>query len=201
MATPPNPGSVLETMEKGEHKVQNAESVTLAGVESARNGKLPKRGVEGGIAEPCAHENNNSGQAWISVHVSPLSESTRKLLNRLGTERYASNHYASLKEAGFISWKRERNNFAKGDIVYVFSSKEGKIIYKTEVVAEEMRADGKYWIERPPMQMTWRLKAVEEYVGDALDKATLKLYGLKSLQRPMWNKPELFAYIESQFEK
>lgn len=110
-------------------------------------------------------------------------------------------HYKSLKEAGFISWIRERNNFAIGDIVYIFSSKEGKIIYKAEVVAEEMRADGKYWIERPPMQMTWRLKAVEEYVGDALDKATLKLYGLKSLQRPMWNKPELFAYIESQFEK
>ena len=87
------------------------------------------------------------------------------------------NHYASLKEAGFISWKRERNNFAIGDIVYVFSSKEGKIIYKAEVVAEEMRADDKYWIERPPMQMTWRLKAVEEYIGDALDKATLKLYG------------------------
>ena len=52
MATPPNPGSVLETMEKGGHKVQNAESVTLAGVESARNGKLPKRGVEGGLIIP-----------------------------------------------------------------------------------------------------------------------------------------------------
>lgn len=111
------------------------------------------------------------------------------------------NHYASLKEAGFISWKRERNNFAIGDIVYVFSAKENKIIFKTEVVAEEMRADGEYWIEEPPMHMTWRLKAVEEYTGDSLDKATLKAYGLKSLQRPMWNKPELFAYIESQFEK
>ncbi|MDE7346750.1 MAG: hypothetical protein K2N48_08435 [Muribaculaceae bacterium] len=52
------------------------------------------------------------------------------------------NHYASLKEAGFISWKRERNNFAIGDIAYVFSSKDRKIIYKTEVIAEEMRADG-----------------------------------------------------------
>ena len=111
------------------------------------------------------------------------------------------NHYASLKEAGFISWKRERNNFAIGDIVYVFSSIDRKIIYKTEVVAEEMRADGKYWIEKPPIQMTWRLRAVEEYTGDSLDESTLRLYGLKSLQRPMWNKPELFAYIESQFDK
>ena len=42
-------------------------------------------------------------------------------------------HYKSLKEAGFISWIRERNNFAIGDIVYIFSSKEGKIIYKAEV--------------------------------------------------------------------
>lgn len=72
------------------------------------------------------------------------------------------NHYASLKETGFISWKRERNNFAIGDIVYVFSSIERKIIFKTEVVAEEMRSDGKYWVETPPMHMTWRLEAVEE---------------------------------------
>lgn len=111
------------------------------------------------------------------------------------------NHYASLKEAGFISWKRERNNFAIGDIVYVFSSKERKIIFKAEVVAEELRADGKYWIEKPPMHMTWRLNAVEEYTGTELDEATLRLYGLKSLQRPMWNKPDLFAYIESKFVK
>ena len=90
MAAPPNPGNVLETMEKGEHKIQNVESVTLIGVESTGDGELPKRGVEGGaIAELCAHENNNSGQTWISIHVSPLSESTCKLLNRLGTERYA----------------------------------------------------------------------------------------------------------------
>lgn len=113
-------------------------------------------------------------------------------------------HYVSLKKAGFISWKRERNNFAIGDIVYIFSSVERKIIFKTEVVAEEMRADGKYWIEEPPMHMTWRLKAVEEYTGISLDEAALKLHGFKdgkSLQHPMCNNPELFAYIESQFEK
>ena len=114
------------------------------------------------------------------------------------------NHYASLKEAGFISWKSERNNFAIGDIVYVFSAKERKIIYKTEVVAEEMRADSKYWIEQPPMHMTWRLKAIEEYTGNSLDESSMILHGFKggrSLQHPMCNNPELFAYIESQFEK
>lgn len=114
------------------------------------------------------------------------------------------NHYASLKETGFISWKRERNNFAIGDIVYVFSSIERKIIFKTEVVAEEMRSDGKYWVETPPMHMTWRLEAVEEYIGDSFDESTLKLHGFKggkSLQHPMCNNQELFAYIESQFDK
>lgn len=114
------------------------------------------------------------------------------------------NHYASLKEAGFISWKRERNNFAIGDIVYVFSSKERKIIYKTEVVAEEMRADSKYWIEYAPKEITWRLKAIQEYKGDALDEDFLKQHGFKggrSLQHPMCNNPELFAYIEAQFNE
>lgn len=43
------------------------------------------------------------------------------------------NHYASLKETGFISWKRERNNFAIGDIVYVFSSIERKIILRQKL--------------------------------------------------------------------
>jgi len=135
----------------------------------------------------------------------------RKSINNRGSKHwlvYANasrcNHYASLKEAGFISWKRERNNFAIGDIVYIFSSKERMIIFKTEVVAEELRADGKYWIEKPPMHLTWRLKALEEYIGDSLDESTLKSHGFKggkSLQHPMCNNPELFAYIESQFAK
>lgn len=113
------------------------------------------------------------------------------------------NHYASLKESGFVSWKRERNNFVIGDIVYIFSSLERKIIFKTEVVREEMRADTKYWIETPPMHMTWRLKAIQEYVGDGLDEQTLKEYGFKggrSLQHPMCNNPKLFEYIESRFD-
>lgn len=61
----------------------------------------------------------------------------------------------------------------------VFSPKERKIIYKTEVVAEERRADGNYWIETPPMRMTWRLKAIEEYTGEKLDESVLKLHGFK----------------------
>ena len=82
--------SVLETMEESAHKIQDVEGVTPARMESTRNGELPERRVEGGsYAELCAYKNNNSGQTWIPIHVSPLPESTCKLLNRLGTERYA----------------------------------------------------------------------------------------------------------------
>ena len=37
----------------------------------------------GGDAELCAYQDNNSGQARISIHDCPLSESTCKLLNRV----------------------------------------------------------------------------------------------------------------------
>lgn len=72
------------------------------------------------------------------------------------------NHYASLVETGFISWKKARNNFTIGDIVYVFSSAERKIIFKTEVIGIEERADSKYWIEKAPKDITWRLRAIQE---------------------------------------
>lgn len=112
-------------------------------------------------------------------------------------------HYKSLVETRFISWKKERNNFAKGDIVYIFSSKERKIIFKTIVAGVEDRADSKYWIENAPKELTWRLEAIQEYTGLALDEVSLKKHGFKggrSLQRPMCNNPELFEYIESQFD-
>ena len=37
----------------------------------------------GKYAELCAHQDNISGQTWISIHDCPLSESTCKLLNRV----------------------------------------------------------------------------------------------------------------------
>lgn len=114
------------------------------------------------------------------------------------------NHYASLSKAGFVSWKKDRNNFQVGDIVYLFSSVERKIIFKTIVVDDELRADGKYWVEKPPMHTTWRLEAVQEYTGDALDERHLLQHGFKggrSLQHPMCNNPELFDFIESEFDK
>lgn len=112
------------------------------------------------------------------------------------------NHYASLAETGFISWKKERNNFAIGDIVYVFSSAERRIIFKTVVTGIEERSDSKYWVESAPNDITWRLEAIMEYNGDALDEDSLKKHGFKggrSLQHPMCNNPDLFDYIENQF--
>lgn len=116
------------------------------------------------------------------------------------------NHYASLKEARFISWKRNdrRYKMLEEDIVYVFSSRERKIIFKTKVTRSEERQDNKYWIVTAPKDITWRLEAIKEYTGNGLDEMTMRSHGFnggQSIQNPMCNNPELFAYIESQFEK
>ena len=98
--------------------------------------------------------------------------------------------------------KKERNNFAIGDIVYVFSSAERRIIFKTVVTGIEERSDSEYWVESAPNDITWRLEAIQEYNGDALDEDLLKKHGFKggrSLQHPMCNNPDLFEYIENQF--
>ena len=108
------------------------------------------------------------------------------------------NHYACLKEQGFICWRKDRNNFQIGDIIYLFSSKERKIIFKTIVVCEETRQDIEYWNGQAPC----RLEALKEYAGDLLDANHLKNHGFnggRSLQHPTCNNPELFDYIGSIF--
>jgi hypothetical protein len=58
-------------------KIQDAESVVPARMESTWIGKLPEGGVEGGgNAKHCTYKKNHSGQTWISIHVSPLPECT-----------------------------------------------------------------------------------------------------------------------------
>lgn len=84
MAPPQNPGDILETMEKGTHEIQDAEGAPFARVEGTRNGQLQKRSMEsGGDAQRGALQENISGQTGISIPVGPLSESSRKLLNRV----------------------------------------------------------------------------------------------------------------------
>ncbi|WP_297068377.1 hypothetical protein [uncultured Duncaniella sp.] len=85
----------------------------------------------------------------------------------------------------------------------MFSSAERKIIFKTVVTAIEERSDSKFWVENAPKDITWRLEAIQEFTGDTLDEDSLKKYGFKggrSLQHPMCNNPELFEYIEEQFD-
>lgn len=92
----------------------------------------------------------------------------------------------------------------EGDIVYVFSSKERKIIFKTVIECSEDRADNCYWRITAPKDITWRLRALQEYSGQGLDETTMKLYGFKggrSIQTPMYNNPGLFSYIESKFDE
>ena len=115
-------------------------------------------------------------------------------------------HYESLKKARFISWKRNdrRYKMLEGDIVYIFSSEKRKIIFKTKVTHSEERKDSEYWIIPAPKDNTWRLEAIQEYTGNGLDEVTMRRYGFhggRSIETPMCNNPELFAYIESQFEK
>lgn len=114
------------------------------------------------------------------------------------------NHYKALKEIGFINWAKARNfKFEIGDIVYIFSSKERKIIFKTIVVADnESRRDSKYWVEETPRDITYRLEADKEYTGDMLSESQLMKYGFKggrSLQTPQYKNTKLVTYISEQF--
>ena len=110
------------------------------------------------------------------------------------------NHYRSLKERGFINWRKSRTNFQIGDIVYLFSSVERRIIYKAIVVGTEIRQDGDYWIEKPNLDETWRLEAVAENIGNKLSEEDLKENGFnggRSLQHPICNNRKLIDYIKS----
>ena len=110
------------------------------------------------------------------------------------------NHYKSLVEQGFINWRKSRTNFKVGDIVFLFSSVERRIIFKTTVTGIEPRKDHAYWLVQPQMQETWRLEAVEENITDKLYEEDLIQHGFKggrSLQHPMCNNMELIEYIKS----
>ncbi len=120
------------------------------------------------------------------------------------------NHVKAFEELGFISWTMKRVRFEVGDIIYVFLSKENgvksdqrSIRYKAVVEKCDLdREDGKYWGIQAPRDKTYRLRLLEYYDGDKLTEAHLREHGFKggrSLQRPMKNNPQLFAYINSVF--
>ena len=115
------------------------------------------------------------------------------------------NHIGSFKELRFINWVENKTKFAKGDTVYVFvsSSTERRIRYKTKVVAiHSQREDSAFWIGEAPNDITSKLQLVKEFEGNELNESFLVSHGFnggRSIQRPMCNNPELFEYIEGLF--
>lgn len=116
--------------------------------------------------------------------------------------RKKCHHREALEEMHFISWSMKSANFKVGDTVYLYMSDEKSIRFKTEVVAEKVkREDGDYWQEPTSNNLTYKLALRKEYLGDDLTEAKMILNGYKrsSLERPIYNNPRLFAYIEKTF--
>ena len=117
--------------------------------------------------------------------------------------REKCHHREALEELHFVDWTMKNINFEIGDIVYIYPSNEDSIRFKTEVVAKNCeRKDTDYWQEKPSDYPTYRLELRKEYLGDKLSEEHLRKYGYKggqSKRHPLYNKPQMFAYIDSIF--
>ena len=119
--------------------------------------------------------------------------------------RDSCHHAEALHDLGFVNWKEGRCNMSIGDIVYMYVSDERRIRFKTQVVGEGcIREDGKYWQKPYTSDLTYKLALIDEYTGHELNDVLLRKHGFKggkSIERPMYNNPELFQYIESVWGK
>ena len=116
--------------------------------------------------------------------------------------RNKCHHREALETLHFISWSMKSANFEIGDTVYLYMSDEKSIRFKTEVVAESVkREDSDYWQETPNTNLTYRLALRKEYLGNGLTETKLMQNGYNrgSLERPIYNNPRLFDYIEDIF--
>ena len=117
--------------------------------------------------------------------------------------REKCHHREALGKLHFVDWTMKNINFEIGDIVYIYPSNEDSIRFKTEVVAKNCeRKDTYYWQEKPNDYPTYRLELRKEYLGDKLSEEHLRQYGYKggqSKRHPLYNKPQMFAYIDSIF--
>lgn len=115
--------------------------------------------------------------------------------------RNSCHHTEALHDLGFVNWKEGRCNMSIGDIVYMYVSDERRIRFKTQVIDEGCkREDGKYWQKPYTSDLTFKLALIDEYTGHELDDVILRKHGFKggkSIERPMYNNPELFKYIDS----
>ena len=119
--------------------------------------------------------------------------------------RDSCHHAESLLNLGFINWTMHRTKFSIGDIVYLYMSDERRIRFKTQVIAENCkREDQEYWQIAPTSHPTYKLSLVAEYTGHDLDENPLRQHGFnggRSIEKPMYNNPPLFRYINDIFDK
>lgn len=144
----------------------------------------------------------------LDERIIELKEQAKRLQNRtwLGfANEGLANHRKSLKEKGFVSWNVHNRKLAIGDIVYLYMSDDLSVRFKTVFNGDiELRQDGSYWKEEAPVDLTYRLNFVDEYVGNRLGLNILTRHGLKSgssLELLMCNNQKLFDYIEEEFTK
>lgn len=113
------------------------------------------------------------------------------------------NHSDAIHELKYINWEMGSNfHFAIGDTVYLFISEERSICFKMVVVEQDCsRTDTRYWIEKAPHDITYKLALMDEYNGDKLKEEYLIQYGFSggSIQTPSYKNVDLIAYIDSVF--
>lgn len=125
------------------------------------------------------------------------------------------NHARSFAEQGFISWRRNRVRFKKGDIIYILVSDKRYVRFKA--VVEELvdfREDLKYWdkeaLERRKMSLedmkhpTYRLRLIDENVDNIrnLSEDNLSELGYSTPQcghLNLDNYPKIKDYILPKF--
>ena len=75
MASPQDPGGVLEAVETGANPVPYTPGITSGGMAGSQTGELPKRHMESGRYAEHGAIKGNTGEARISIHAQPVSES------------------------------------------------------------------------------------------------------------------------------
>ena len=112
-------------------------------------------------------------------------------------------HADAIHALGFISWRMGRARFAIGDVVYLFMSDERCVRFKMVVTEENCkRGDQKFWVEKAPNDITYKLELLKEYNGTMLSEQELCKHDFKggrALEVPNCNNTKLISYIQSIF--
>lgn len=102
------------------------------------------------------------------------------------------------RNLGRSYWKMGTRKFAIDDIIYFYVSSEHKVMFKTKVVAVNLRspewADDSYWTEKERKKSVGKkrmeLILIDEYKGEKLDDEVLRYYGMPEkkslLEQPVY---------------